>query len=257
MTDPRRVRLEEQRDRALDDLIELERQVVDGEIDPVRATRLRSAYEADAASAMKALDALSAQTPTPTGRSRRRMMAGAAIFVAAAVVTTVALVNAVEPRPPGGYVTGGVAADVSSDQSGLNLAEATNEEMEAVVAANPDIIPMRLALARRYVEDGEFSLALDHYFYVLEREESPEALMYVGWMTYASGDASTGAALLERSLELAPGDPLAQWFLANVLLFGLEDTDAAIPLLESVIASGIAPPEVVQAAEQMLEEARS
>ena len=107
------------------------------------------------------------------------------------------------------------------------------------------------------MEAGDVSRALEHYRYVLEREEDPEALMYVGWMMYASGEPATGASLLERSLSIAPDDPLAEWFLANVLLFGLEDPEAAIPLLESVIESGAAPADVIAAAERMLEEARS
>ena len=72
-----------------------------------------------------------------------------------------------------------------------------------------------------------------------------------------SGDADTAKTLLEQSLEIAPDEPLAQWFLANALLYGLDDPEGAIPLLESVIGSGIAPPDVVTAAEQMLIEARS
>lgn len=258
MIDPRRTRLLERRDQALDDILELERQVEAGEIDLADAARLRGRYEAEAADAIRTLDALDDDEPAgATGRSPRRVAAGAAIVAGIAVLVTFALVNAVEPRPEGGFVTGGVAAEVAGGDDPIDLSDVTNEEMETVVAANPDIIPMRLALARRYVEDGDFSSALDHYFYVLEREENPEALMYVGWMTYASGEAATGAALLQRSLEIAPGDPLAEWFLANVMLFGLEDPGAAIPLLESVIASGAAPPDVVAAAEQMLEEARS
>jgi tetratricopeptide (TPR) repeat protein len=255
MSDPRRVRLEEQRDLALDDLIALERQVADGEIGADDATRLRARYEADAADAMRSLDALTDRSE-PDGRSPARIALGIGGFVVVAAIVTVALVNAVEPRPEGGFVTGGIAADVS-ESGGVDLASVTNEEMEAVVAANPDVVPMRLALARRYVEDGDFSSALGHYMYVLERENNAEALMYVGWMTFVSGDAATGAAFIEQSLEMAPGDPVAEWFLANVYLYGLEDADAAIPLLESVIGSGLAPAEVIEAAEAMLAEART
>jgi tetratricopeptide (TPR) repeat protein len=255
MSHPRRTRLEEQRDLALEDLLALERQVTEGEIDATDAELLRSRYEADAADAMRSLDALE-ERPERDGRSPGRIAMGIGAFVVAAVVVTVALVNAVEPRPEGGFVTGGIAADVS-EQGGVDLATVTNEEMEAVVAANPEVVPMRMALARRYVEDGDFSSALGHYMYVLEREENPEALMYVGWMTFVSGDPATGAAFIEQSLDVAPGDPVAQWFLANVYLYGLEDAAAAIPLLESVIDSGLAPPDVVEAAENMLSEARA
>lgn len=257
MTAAQRVQLEERRDDALADLRDLERQVDRGEIDEPTARSLRRTYEAAAVAALEALDALKASRPTSgEGRSRTRMWLGIGGFVLVAVVVTVALVKAVEPRPPGGFTTGGVASDVIED-GGVALATVTNEEMEAVVAENPDIIPMRLALARRYVEGGDFSAALPHYMYVLDQGPNAEALMYVGWMTYVSGDAATGVALIERSLEVAPDDPLAQWFLANALLYGLEDADRAIPVLEALIASDQVPEEIAVEARRMLDEARA
>lgn len=256
MTDPRRTRLEERRDQALDDLIELDRQVASGEIDADHAGRLRARYETAAADAMAALDALEAQPAPAAGRSVRRIVAGVAIVLVVAVGAVIALVNAVEPRPEGGFVTGGVAADVVTDGGGVDLSTVTNEEMEAVVAQNPDILPMRLALARRYFEEGDFSSALPHYLYVLERDNNAEAFMYVGWMTVLSGDAATGAAYLERSLLALPDNPLAQWLLANAY-FELERRDEAVPLLEAVIASDLTPEDLADAARAMLEEARS
>lgn len=255
MTTARRTRLIAQRDQALDDLLALEEQLESGEITPEDAAPLQRRYEAEAADAFDALDRLDEEPEA--GRSPRRVAIGVTGFVIVASIVTFAVVAAVEPRPEGGFVTGGVASDVVSDNGAIDLSTITNEQMEEVIAQNPDVLPMRLALARRYVEDGDFSAALDHYLYVLEREESPEALMYLGWMTYASGEADTGVALLERSLELDPGHPLAQWFLANALLYGIGDAEAAIPLLEAVIDSGLAPADVTRTAEQMLEEARS
>ena len=138
-----------------------------------------------------------------------------------------------------------------------DLFRVTNDELEAVVAANPEVIAMRLALARRYVEAGDFSAALPHYFEVLDREPNePEALMYRGWMTTVSGEPATGASLRERSLEVAPDNLLAMLFLASTRLYGLDDPDGAIPLLEVVIASGAVPDHVLETAEVMLAEAR-
>ena len=81
--------------------------------------------------------------------------------------------------------------------------------------------------------------------------------MYVGWMTYLSGDPTTGASLLERSLVIRPDDPLAQWFLANARFHGLGDRAGAVPLLEAVATSGEAPPDIVEEAQQMIAEAGS
>ena len=252
MTDPRRTRLEQQRDQALTDLRDLEAQVSSGEIDASVALGLRSRYEVEAPDAMQAIDRLE---PASSERgSRRRVFIGAGAFIAVATVVTITLVSAVEPRPEGGYVTGGVAAEVV-EEAPVDLSSITNEEMEQVVAANPEILPMRLALARRYVEAGDFSTALPHYLFVLDRETDPAALRYVGWMTYVSGDAVTGAALLRESLAILPGDTLAQWFLANALFDGTGETTEAILLLQAVIDSDRAPDEIVAQAQRMLDEA--
>lgn len=233
---------EERRDRALDELIALEAQVEVGEITPDQAVTLRARYEAEAAAALRHLDA-AATAPPATGRSGRRVAAGVIAFLGLAALVTVGLVVAVRP------------GSNPTTPSTIDLASVSTEEMEAVVAANPEVLGMRLALARRYVEAGEFSAALPHYLYILERENNPEALMYLGWMTYLSGDAATGVSLLEESLELAPDDALATWFLANALYHGLGDEEAALPLLEAVIASGAAPEDVVAEARRMIEEA--
>jgi cytochrome c-type biogenesis protein CcmH/NrfG len=243
-----RTRLEERRDRALSDLVDLDRQVAAGEIGPDDAARLRLRYRADAADAIAAIDALADPgEPAPEQRSSRRTWAGVGLFAVVAVVAVFGIAAAVQPRTDG-PLTGGSDAPPAT----VDLSQVTTEEMEEVVAVNPDITPMRLALARRYVETGDFSSALPHYLFILEREDEPEALMYVGWMTYLSGDAATGVSLLERSLQVAPGEPLAQWFLANALFHGTGDRAAAVPFLEAVIASGQAPADIVTEAEAML-----
>lgn len=251
MSDERRALLEQQRDRALDDLLALRDQEAAGEIDAGSAALLRGRYESEAAEALRLLEAEPAEART--GRSPVRIALALGGFVVAAVVAVVALVRAVEPRPAGGFATGGPETTTTID-----LASVSTEEMEAVVAANPDIVPMRLALARRYVEAGDFSAALPHYFEVLERDSrNAEALMYMGWMTYLSGDAVTGAALIEQSLQSAPGDVLAMWLLANARYHGLGDVAGAVPLLEAVLASGLAPEEISAEAQRMLDEAGS
>lgn len=249
MTDPRRVRLQERRDRALADIVDLEGQVDAGEIGADEAARLRARYRAEVADALAALDRLDGGAPT---RSARRTWMGLGIFAVVALLAVLGIARAVKPRAEGGFITGGISTPTTID-----LSRISNEEMEEVVAANPDVLPMRLALGRRYIEDGDFSAALPHYMYVLERGPNAEALMYVGWMTYLSGDAETGAALLERSLDVSPGEPLAQWFLANARFHGLGDRAGAVPLLEAVLGSEEAPPEVVAEAEAMLAEAES
>jgi cytochrome c-type biogenesis protein CcmH/NrfG len=252
VSDPRLTQLEERREQVLDDLRELETQVAAGEIDEAAASRLRRRYESAAVDVMNSIDSLS--PAEPAGRSRRRMLLGAGTFVVVAAIVTFTLISAVEPRPEGGFTASGVAAEVIED-SPVDLSTITNDEMEAVVAANPEVISMRLALARRYVDSGDFSSALPHYMFVLDREANPEALTYVGWMTYLSGDATTGAALLRRSLEVLPDDPLTEWFLANTLLNGTGETTEAVLLLEGLLQHEDLPQEFETEAQRMLDEA--
>jgi cytochrome c-type biogenesis protein CcmH/NrfG len=240
VTEPSVSTLEERRDRIVADLRDLDAQDAIGEIDAETAAELRRRYEVELAEVLSEIDEPRPE-PRP-GRSPRRIAIGLAVFAMGATAAVVGLTNAVDSDPSG-------------TTAAFDLSSVTNQELEGVVAANPDVVPMRLALARRYVEAGEFSSALPHYMYILERGPNAEALMYVGWMTYLSDDAATGALLLERSLELDPGDVLAKWFLANIRYYGLADATAAIPLLEAVIASGQAPPDIVAEAERMITEA--
>jgi tetratricopeptide (TPR) repeat protein len=246
-----RSRLETRRDQALADLADLDAQVAGGEITADAAADLAQRYAAEAIEAISALDDLDVSGGDPRAE-RRRAWPAVAAFTAVVAIAFVALINAVEPRPPGGFITGGVAADAARD-GGVDLSRVTTEELEAVVASNPEVIPMRLALARRYVEAGDFSAALPHYFEVLDRQPNhPEALMYLGWMTYLSGDAPTGVSLLERSLQIAPDNTLAMWFLANAMYHGLGDREGAVPLLIAIIASGEAPPDIAEIVQEML-----
>ena len=258
MTTADQARLEEQRGDALRDLAEVDAQVDAGEIDPAVAVRLRAVYREEADRAELELERLRREegepARDPAGRSRTRLVAGGAVLVAAAAAVVVLAVNAVEPRPAGGTVTGGVAADVASG-AGPDLAQVTDEELEAVVAANPGVVGMRLALARRYVEGGRFSEALAHYQVILDEAPHPEALAYVGWLSYLSDEPELAARYLERSLEMAPDFRLAQWFLANVRYTGLGDPAGARPLLEAVRDDPAVPTDVREAAADMLDAA--
>lgn len=256
MVDPDRHRLlSQRRDQALRDLVELDAQVEAGEIPATRAAALRERYETEAAHALEHLAALERQrdagTATPadtpgrtassstndgavTGHAttgRRRRLAGAvlAVVVAGGIVATVG--GDLADRPDGGFVTGNVTAD-----GGRDLSQVTNAEMEEVVAANPDIVPMRLRLAHRYLDAGDHDRAVDHYLAVLEREPNPEAMSHLGWLLFLDGRVDLAAELLERSRERAPEASETIWFLANVRLYGQRDPEAAVPLLERLLA---------------------
>lgn len=126
---------------------------------------------------------------------------------------------------------------------GRDLSTVSNEEMEAVVAANPTVAGMRLALVERYLRAGQLEKARQHAHAALEHGTGPaeqqRALKYLGWSTAVLGEPEEGVLLLERSLALAPDDLDNLWFLANVRLVGLHDAPRAIPLLERILRAPI------------------
>jgi tetratricopeptide (TPR) repeat protein len=231
--------LVEQRDQAVRDLAELEGQLAAGEIEPGTAEELRRRYEADAAAALRALRRAAAESPPGAtdqrGRPARRRLATAGVLtVAVGAAAAVALPTFLADRPEGGYVTGNeVAAGNAPD--GRDLAEVTTEEMEAVVAQNPDVVPMRRRLAHRYLDAGEFKPAVEHYLAVLERGPDVEAMSHLGWIVASDGRVDLGVELLERARELAPDDAESMWFLANIRLYLQGDAVAAIDLLEALV----------------------
>ena len=173
------------------------------------------------------------EPPAPPGRSGRRALAGVLVGVVALAVTAFGVTRALVPRPAGGYVTGIEAAQASqAPAGGRDLSKVSDAELEAVVAANPAVLDMRLALAHRYFDRRDYRKALEHYKAVLDRQPHPEALAHVGWITYVLLErADLAARVLERSLERQPGNPEALWFLGNVQLDGLKDAKAAAATL--------------------------
>ena len=254
-----RAQVEAQRDQALADLEEVAAQVADGEVDAATGERLGAIYRAEVAAAEERLQTLDEGTPPAPkqGRSRGRLLAGAGVLLVGGAALVFAVTQAVEPRAEGGIITGGVPVAPTQAFEGRDPSEVSTEEMEAVVAANPDIIPMRLALARRYMEANDFSAALPHYLDVLEQEPNAEALSYVGWMSYLSGEVDLGARYLERALTEDPNFGVGLWFLANLRIDGQDDPRAAIPLLERLLADQTLPDDVRAQVQALLAEAEA
>lgn len=234
--------LEERRNQALADLAELAEQVTDGSLDPATAEPLRRGYERAAADAIRALERRASDDAEPSGTpvasaagsGPRWRLVAASVLAVAAVGAALALVpRASAARPDGGFVTGNEA--VAGNADGRDLATVTNEEMEAVVTQNPDVVPMRLRLAHRYLDAGDDRKAVEHYMQVLDRDEEPEAMSHLGWLLFNDGEDQLAEQLLTASLERVPDDPEATWFLANLRVFAADDAAAAVPLLERLL----------------------
>lgn len=220
-------------DAARTDLAEVEQQLTYGELDMETARHLSAQYRREIAS-------LEAAAPEPRAAtmSPRRALLGTAVFLAAAAAVLVAVVVAIEPDDPG---TPAVTDAV------------TTAQLEEILADDPGLLPMRLELARRYLDAGDFTSALDHYMVVLDDGPNAEALGYIGWMAYVSGDAATGAAYLERSIGTDPTFGPALWFLAQLRWQEERDAATAAELLTRLL-SGEIPQSVRAEAEALLAE---
>ena len=247
-----------------DELSDIDAQVAAGDLDEATADALRAKYTAELESLESAAsdiddrvgdstDTEAVSTGSPRPRISGRMLAGAAVLGAAIVAIGVLAVVSLDEGTGGAE---GVAGDVLADGAAQDLSDISNEEMEAVIEANPEVVGMRLALARRYFEEGSFDRALDHYFEVLEREQHPEALANIGWMTYLSQRPDIALGYLEAALERRPDYLPAQWFISNVLVT-LGRNSEAIPLLVGLVESDDVPDEIRSNALDLLEQIES
>ncbi len=236
------------------DLNEVAAQRDAGELDAAAADRLTAAYEAERAAVLAT--AAEVVDPEAVGRSRARMLMGAAILGVGIVVIAVIGAFSLQGENPTDAIADGIPSEVLAGDAGVDLSSVSNEEMEAVVAANPGIIGMRLALAERYVQDGDHPSALAHYLVVLDQDpDRPEALAMVGWLSFLSAEPALAESFITRALDVEPNYPQALWFLANVRA-GSGDDEGAIEAIVLLLAFELSP-EVKAAAEQLLSEVSS
>lgn len=220
-----REQLTERRDQALRDLVELDRQVEEGEIPTDVAAGLRARYEATAAAALADLDTTPEPTRAPAAprRSRSRVLAYAATALGAVLAAAVLLPQSVGERPAGGFVTGN---EVTQSPGTRPL---PTSELAAAVDANPDAIGMRLALADRYTAAGEYGLASGQYTETLRRDPGNAAAQArFGWLLLRLGKPAEALRYVDRALATDPGLAEALWFKANIQLYGLKKPTAAL-----------------------------
>jgi hypothetical protein len=220
------------------DLSDLANQVAGGEIDPEAARHLREAYQTELEEARAEVAAATAPVPSPT-RSPRRVALGAAFVLGSLVLVVVAAGAFLVDRP-----------DATSGVAGLegDPADFSNETLAAVIAANadhPQINGMRMALAERYFEEGDYQSAFPFYLDVASSElatptQAATALTRLGWMAYdGNGEAQTALDLLEEAQTLAPEDPFPLYLEGIVTWCGLDRPDAAAEVFRQVLARGV------------------
>lgn len=254
MSDPR-AELAERRDHRLRDLLEIERQLTAGELTQPQAAELRRRYERQALAAVEQLDALEAAESRDVPDGRRWVPRLVTPLVSLAVVAAVGgvLATSVIDRPEGGFITGnelgGATAPTAAD-----IADASLEEVEAAVDANPDAIEMRFALAELLVDEGRLRDAIGHYLEILDREEHPRTMIRLGWLV-AGDEPRVAHRLLEEALELAPDDQEALWLLADLELRELDQPTRALERLERLRAAPLTGDEQ-RVVDQAIDEAR-
>ena len=246
----------ERRDQALRDLAALEAQVAAGELTAEEATPLRLRYERQAADAIAALDdpeptpaddppvSGGPDDPAPPRSPARRAGLWAGVAAVVVVAVSAGLTVSVGDRPAGGYTTGNEAAASApppSQAAGRDLSKVTDAEMERVVAANPDVPGMRLALADRYVVEGRYDQAVTHYLAVLKRDPgSPEAQAGLAWVLFQTGRPEQALPIVDRALQRDPDLQRGLWAKANILLYSGGDPAGAISLLRRMARQPLA-----------------
>lgn len=237
---PDRERLEELRDLALRDLIDVDRQVTRGELSAEDADGLRRQYKREALAALDGMQTVAAgpeQILPAIQKPRAALLTGRRVLYAAGIVIAVLAAFLVQgdllDRPPGGFVSGNEVSQ--SPPTTADLTKVTDAELEAVVNANPEVLGMRLALARRYVAKGRYDLAAVHYKKVLQKEpKNPEALTNLGLVMLKVGLPEQAEELVDIALEVDPELAAAWWVQANIRLYGLGDPGGAINSLDQL-----------------------
>ena len=188
----------------------------------------------------------------PTVRGRRAIAALVLTVTIAGVV--VAAASLLQEREGGG--DGVAAMDVE------DLDQVSNETMEAVIAANtadPSINGMRLALAERYFEAGDYRAAFPHYLSVAESPVASEvelvaALVGLGWMAWdGNGEATTAIGLFDQALAIDADSVTARYLKGRVLWCGAGSPESAADLLAEVLAGDGLTPESRALIQQDLE----
>ena len=128
-----------------------------------------------------------------------------------------------------------------NDEFNTNLSNVSNDEMEAVILENPDIHPMRMALANRYFDEVNYSEALPHYMYIAENSADSElisfALAQIGWMVFESNNVEVATTYINESLKINSDSLVAKSYLGIIYIQDPETKADGIEILNSVIKS--------------------
>lgn len=268
MSEERR-RLRERRDLVARDLEELAAQQEMGEVGEDTAARLAASYRSELESLEAALaelpededdvvvDAVEPDVTEPDAPAARRSTRS--VVIASLVIIAVLSGGILFAATRGGDE--GTAAPQSPGALTVDPNDVSNEQLEGIVAANPNVTPMRMALADRYFSGEDFGPALDHYLYIAENAPEPadqaQAMARIGWMAYRTELPAEASEYVDASLLVDPTNAEAILYRGFITFYGLGDAAAAIPQLEEALELPNISGNVVDQIVEALAEARA
>mgnify|MGYP006096091023 FL=1 len=129
----------------------------------------------------------------------------------------------------------------SSIRTNTELDNVSNEEMEIVINDNPEIFPMRIALANRYFDDINYSKALPHFMYVAENSNDIELRSYslaqIAWMVYESGNRDVAINYLNESLIINPNSLVSLSYLGVLYLQETNTQNKGLEIIRNLLLS--------------------
>ena len=127
------------------------------------------------------------------------------------------------------------------NRTNTDLDNVTNQEMEKVIIDNPDIHPMRIALANRYFDEINYSNALPHYMYVAENSNDNElksfALSQIAWMVFESSNIEVAIDYLDEALRINENSIIAKSYLGIIYLQNPNTRSDGRDLLNEILSS--------------------
>ncbi len=127
------------------------------------------------------------------------------------------------------------------NRTNTDLDNVTNQEMEKVINDNPDIHPMRIALANRYFDEINYSNALPHYMYVAENSNDNElksfALSQIAWMVFESSNIEVAIDYLDEALRINENSIIAKSYLGIIYLQNPNTRSDGRDLLNEILSS--------------------
>ena len=217
-----RDQLEAERDFLLRSLFDLWDQHESGDLSTERYRALNQEYFAKTSAVLTQLREVEEADAPRRGRRGLKV----ALAAVGAVVLVVLLLAALQPRAPGGTISG-------NDQSSDTNVDAERRALAAAVESRPRDVDARLAYARSLLSTGDAAEAVKQFDEVARLEPAnAEAKAYGGWIVFLAGLTDEGLRRVEAAISAQPEYPDAYFFRGMILLRGKNDPPGAAASLQ-------------------------